>query len=143
MNHQTAKRNALFQFLFHCGLPVFSEDKDFNLQKAWRDFEQNLLSPSLLSEGHKLYETISLILESKLKWEGCIQKYSKGWKLERISRVNYSILLLSFYELFQKSTPPKVIINEAVELAKKYGDKDSSSFINAVLDRYHKEESAL
>ena len=56
-----------------------------------------------------------------------------GWKLERISIVNLAILKLAIYEILYVKTPYKVIINEAVNLAKAYGDEKSGSFINGVL----------
>ena len=60
---------------------------------------------------------------------------SKGWRIERISRVVLAILRLSAYELMflDDDVPSSVSINEAVELAKKYGDKDDYSFVNGVL----------
>ena len=55
------------------------------------------------------------------------------WKLERISKVNIVLLKLAIYEMIYKNIPYKVVINEVVELAKKYGEDASSSFINGVL----------
>lgn len=58
----------------------------------------------------------------------------KDWTMERISKVNLSILRLAMCEiLFMEDIPFQVSINEAVELAKKFGDDDSPSFINGVL----------
>ena len=56
-----------------------------------------------------------------------------GWKLERISIVNLAILKLAIYEILYIKAPYKVIINEAVNLAKAYGDEKSGSFINGIL----------
>ena len=59
---------------------------------------------------------------------------SKGWTLGRISRVDISILRVAVYELmFDKKAPKKVIINEAVRIATKYGGDDSPRFINGIL----------
>ncbi|WP_312641870.1 transcription antitermination factor NusB [Hydrogenoanaerobacterium sp.] len=63
-----------------------------------------------------------------------IEKHSTKWKMNRISRVALSILRLSIYELlFSEEIPDKVSINEAVELAKKFGTGEDSSFVNGVL----------
>ncbi|RPF48488.1 NusB antitermination factor [Hydrogenoanaerobacterium saccharovorans] len=63
-----------------------------------------------------------------------IEKHSTKWKMNRISRVALSILRLSIYELlFSKEVPDRVAINEAVELAKKFGTDEDSSFVNGVL----------
>ncbi len=55
------------------------------------------------------------------------------WQISRISKVNLALLKLSTYEIIYKQLPYKVAINEVIELAKKYGEENSSSFINGVL----------
>ena len=63
-----------------------------------------------------------------------IEAHSKGWKLERISPVSMAIIRLAVYEMmFDSDIPHRVSINEAVELAKKYDDEKSYSFVNGVL----------
>lgn len=74
-----------------------------------------------------------------------INKYSKeileqisknlkeDWEVERVSKVNLSLLKLAIYEIKYKELPYKVVINEVVELAKKYGEETSHSFINGIL----------
>ncbi len=63
-----------------------------------------------------------------------IQKAAPEWPLDKISKIDLAILRLALFELtVQKSEPPKVIIDEAVELAKSYGNPASPSFINGVL----------
>ena len=62
------------------------------------------------------------------------------WKLERISKINISVLKLAIYEMLYKKVPFKVVINEAVELAKKYGDDNSKSFVNGILASIVKEK---
>lgn len=71
-----------------------------------------------------------------------IKKYLKGWKLERIPKVNISILRLALYEInYEDGVPGKVAVNEAVELAKKYSGEDDYMFINGVLGSYLREEA--
>ncbi len=62
------------------------------------------------------------------------------WKLERISKINLVLLKIAIYEIVYKKVPYKVVINEVVELAKKYGEDASSSFINGVLATVVKKE---
>lgn len=65
-----------------------------------------------------------------------IEKYSKGWKINRISKVDLSILRLSIYEIsYRNDIPLNVSINEAVELAKKYSGEEASAFINGILGK--------
>jgi transcription antitermination factor NusB len=65
-----------------------------------------------------------------------ISHYAKNWELERMAVVDRNILRLSAYEiLFCSDIPPKVSINEAVELAKKYSDIQAGKFVNGILDK--------
>ena len=66
-------------------------------------------------------------------------KYMKDWTIDRIDKMGASILRVGIYELKFTDTPEIVVINEAVELAKKYCDDSVRKIINAVLDRYIKE----
>ena len=61
------------------------------------------------------------------------ENLKSDWQIERISKVNLALLKLAVYEIQYKKLPYKAIINEVVELAKKYGDETSSQFINGVL----------
>ncbi|MCI9177111.1 MAG: transcription antitermination factor NusB [Clostridia bacterium] len=61
------------------------------------------------------------------------QNLKEKWDISRISKVNLTILKLAIYEIIYNKLPYKVVVNEAVELAKKYGDDTSPSFINGIL----------
>lgn len=79
-------------------------------------------------EDHK--EEINKIIQDSLTQE---------WKIERISKINLSLLKLAIYEIKYKDIPYKVEINEVVELAKTYGEETSSKFINGALAKVVKE----
>ena len=65
-----------------------------------------------------------------------IRKASTNWRLERMARVDRNVLRLGTWELMrQKEVPRPVVLDEAVELAKRYGTEDSGAFVNGVLDR--------
>lgn len=69
-----------------------------------------------------------------------IEKHLKSdWRIERISKVDLSILKLAIYEIKYKEIPFKIAINEAVELAKKYGEESSKNFVNGILASIVKE----
>ena len=73
--------------------------------------------------------------------DSVITKYAKNWQLKRMATIDRNILRISTFELlFAEEVPPKVSINEAIEMAKKYGDKDSGKFVNGVLDKINKTE---
>ena len=80
------------------------------------------------------------IEKNKKEIEEEISKNLKSdWKLERISKIDLSILKLAIYEIKYKDLPFKVAINEAVELAKKYGEDSSQKFVNGILASVVKE----
>ena len=64
-----------------------------------------------------------------------IEKHSKNWTMARMPTTDRCVLRVATFELTKSSAPRKVVINEAIELAKKYGTADSGSFVNAVLDK--------
>ena len=65
-----------------------------------------------------------------------IRTVARNWKIERMSRVDRNILRMATFELLHATDiPPKVTLNEAIEIAKTYGTEDSSAFINGILDR--------
>ena len=68
-----------------------------------------------------------------------IAECAKNWQIQRMAAIDRNILRLATYELmFAEGIPPKVSINEAIEMAKKYGDKDSGKFVNGILDKINK-----
>jgi N utilization substance protein B len=76
------------------------------------------------------------VLENLSDIDKYIEQYLINWKMNRISRINLAILRICTYELmFEKDIPGKVSVNEAIELAKKYSEESSVSFINGVLDK--------
>lgn len=84
-------------------------------------------------------ELIRGTLDNQEQVDEAIRKNLKNWKLERLSKVDLTILRISTYELmFDDEIPPVVCINEAVELSKTYSDEKSSAFINGVLDKIYK-----
>ena len=68
-----------------------------------------------------------------------IERYSISWNLNRISKVDLAILRLAMYEILYTQTPNNILVNEAVDMAKKYSSEKSSKFVNGVLGGYLKE----
>jgi N utilization substance protein B len=77
---------------------------------------------------------------AQAKVDDIIARYTEHWDLDRMAVVDRNILRLAVYELgWRTETPPKVVINEAIEIAKKFGTRESGRFINGILDRVHRE----
>ena len=149
MNKKSAAREFCFQYFFHMQLPIFKELREESANPKTNE--------AIVSSISQFKESTDTLLEKNLfqfvvdqvqntlkhynELEEKIEKYLKNWKIARLSKVDHTVLLLAFSELiYHKDTPPKVVINEFIELAKKYGAKESSSFVNGVIDRFAKSE---
>lgn len=73
------------------------------------------------------------ILKSLPKIDKIISDSAPTWPIEKINKIDLAILRASVYEMLNDKTPPKVVIDEAVELAKEFGSENSSGFVNGVL----------
>jgi len=83
-------------------------------------------------------------VENLKRIDGVISHYADNWELSRMAVVDRNILRLATYELlYMKEIPPKVSLNEAVDLAKKFGDLESGRFVNGILDHISKVEGNL
>jgi len=73
--------------------------------------------------------------------DSLVKKHVKNWEISRMAVLDRNILRMACFELlFLEDVPPKVSINEAIELAKRYGDADSPRFVNGILDKIYKTE---
>ena len=79
------------------------------------------------------------ILKTKKTIDKKIKEAAPQWPVDKLNKVDLAILRLAIFELTKTKTPPKVVIDEAVELAKRYGSDSSSSFVNGVLGTIYKE----
>lgn len=95
-----------------------------------------LLADGGLSQENNAFvsELVSQVIRNKEKIDRNIQKFATAWPIEQISIIDRNILRLAIFEiLFDNKVSVKVAINEAVELAKKFGSDNSSKFVNGVL----------
>jgi N utilization substance protein B len=67
-----------------------------------------------------------------------ISQHAKNWRLERVAAIDRAILRLGLHEMRATDTPPTVVINEAVDLAKKFSSEEAGAFVNGILDTYRK-----
>jgi N utilization substance protein B len=97
-----------------------------------------------LSEKEFAYKTLEGVLKNRKEIFKLIEKFAQKWPIDKIARVDRAILEIGTYEIaFSKEIPPIVAINEAIEIAKHFGDDNSSKFINGVLSSIMKEYQPL
>lgn len=138
-------REFCLQFLYHFQLPVFQEQKKAiepeEIFERVHEFRQTL-GVELPTESIAYVSTmVKGILKHHQELEEILVKYLKNWKLSRISKIEHTIFIMAIYELkFHPEVPGKVVINEAIELGKKYSTKESAGFLNGILDNVFKQE---
>lgn len=125
--NRSAVREKTFQLLYEIEIQKDVTEEHFDLFIENNDIAENEakeyikdIANGVQTNKDKIMELIS----NNLKQE---------WSIERISKVNLALLQLAIYEIFYKNLPYKVAINEAVELAKKYGEDSSPAFVNGIL----------
>jgi len=75
------------------------------------------------------------VLENRAEIDALIERFSKNWKIDRMSCVDRNVMRIAVYELlYCQDIPPKVSINEAVDVGKRFGTEESGAFINGIMD---------
>jgi len=137
-------REFCLQFLYHFQLPVFDDVKKglaaetdtVALFERVQTFRETLGVDLPSAEQAWVVSMVRGILQNIESLEALVTQHLKNWKLQRLSRIEHTLLVMAAYELkHQTDTPFKVVINEAIELAKAYGGTDGHRFVNGVLDR--------
>jgi transcription antitermination protein NusB len=125
-------REYALQILYALDLNPVSTN-DF-LKVFW---EINEAKPEIMEYASHL---VKGTLANREKIDSLISGHSSHWKIDRMPATDRNILRIGTYELLEEQTvPPKAVINEAIEIAKKFGTTDSATFINGVLDSIHQE----
>ena len=133
MNRKKSREKAM-EILF--GMYLSKDSKEEAIETYKENYEDSLDGVDF----NYIDKTIEGVLKNEDEIEKSIEKNLKNWKLDRISKVNLTILKIAVYEMkFAEDVPEKVAINEALDLAKKYSDEKSIPFINGVLDNIFKE----
>ncbi len=133
MGRRRKAREVALQFLYE--LDLNAED-----DPAPREKEFWVRHP-LADEARAFCETLVRGTKSnQAQIDQLIAGFAEHWELKRMAVVDRNILRMAVFELlWSPEVPPKVAINEAIEIAKKFGTKESGRFINGVLDRVNKE----
>jgi transcription antitermination protein NusB len=128
MGARTTAREAALQMLF--AIDATGSDVDDAIRDFWRELPGD-------AEGREYADQLVRgVREGAEKLDERIRAASQNWRIERMARIDRNALRLGAYELLTRSDVPRaVILDEAVELAKRFGSEESSKFVNGVLDR--------
>ena len=110
-------------------------------QKEKIDYDvESVIKENLDMDNKYVRDIVNGIMDNKEELDKIISRYLENWSLNRLGQTDRAILRLSAYEMLYYDTPKVVVINEAVELAKKYSDDKVVKLINAVLDKIRDNE---
>ncbi len=127
MPRRSRAREAAFQILYEDDLNPSRNPAQADEQLRRRFKEEGLLEfAATLVRGVRL---------NREKMDELIEKAAENWSLERMAATDRNVLRLGAYEILHCDTPDRVAINEAVELAKRFGTAQSAQFVNGILDR--------
>ena len=132
MNRSVARELA-FKLLYQVEI-----QKEVNKEDIELFFENNEIN-SIQAKEYINDIVDGINKNSKEILDNISKNLKQDWEIERVSKVNLALLKLAIYEIKYKELPYKVVINEVVELAKKYGEETSHSFINGILASVVKE----
>jgi transcription antitermination protein NusB len=123
---RTKAREFAMQMLFQWEM---SKQDPAKLEaKFWREAKA---ADATRAFANRLFEGAS---KETAALDELIAQHAANWRLDRLAAIDRAILRLAIYELRAAETPPKVVLNEAVDLAKKFSSEDSSAFVNGILD---------
>lgn len=123
-------RNLAFELLY--SLEIQKVEKEERQEQIQLFLQENEIKEAKVTEY--IEQTIDGIFLQEAEIEEMIsQNLKEKWDISRISKVNLALLKLGIYEMIYSKLPYKVVVNEVVELAKKYGDDTSPSFVNGIL----------
>ena len=134
MRKRTKAREYALKILY--AVDITGEDPEKCIEIFWKDNDEPNkeiveFTNAVVLGFHKNRELIDKVITA----------HTTNWQLKRMAVIDRNVLRAATYELlFCEDVPPKVAINEAIDIAKKYGDKDSGSFVNGVLDKISKSE---
>ncbi len=134
---KSSARDFVVQFLYQC-----ETSKLFYFSKShFSDFVSHFVDDKHAAQileryCQGIFRDIALIDER-------LNKVSTNWPMDRMPALDRAVLRLAMYELLEGKVPVKVVLNEAIELAKKYGTEKSPKFVNGILDQLAKEQGAV
>ena len=139
MRKRTKARELALQMLYE--LDIRKEPLRPFLDDFWKPYLKNHED----TDSQVKYfanELVKGTIEHLEEIDKIIASYAKNWQLKRMAVIDRNIIRMGSFELlYLKDIPPKVSLNEAIELAKRYGDTESSKFVNGILDRINKEKA--
>ncbi len=144
MKRRTARQIAV-QSLYHMEMNDVSEKTAIQtvIEEGNDDDPQTIMKTNA-SQNDFILKLVEGVWIHKHAIDDILIEYLKGWQMDRLSRVDRQILRLAAFEMiYSKESPPKVIVNEAIDLSKFFGTDESGKFVNGVLGQIIKKVNEI
>lgn len=132
----TLSRRDIRSIIFHLLYALESLDYGSSVQSVAIGFN-NEYDACIPLEG-EIIDTVSAVVDKRLELDEYVLPFLSNWRLERLGCCTRLIMRLALWEMLYTSTPPTIVINEAIELAKCFSEKDAYKFVNGILDEVAK-----
>jgi transcription antitermination protein NusB len=139
MSSRRTSRHRAVQVLYQCDMRSLAADEAIAAFYGGLYSEENEEQPE---KDPFMEALVHGAMREKAQIDERITKYSERWRIERMPTVDRNILRLAIYEMTQGGTPAPIVIDEAIELARKFSGNESVPFVNGVLDSVRKELEA-
>lgn len=131
MRKRTQAREYALTILYQVEVAHFAHEEA--ISSFWNEREEGQASPEVAGFASDLVRGVAVHQE---EIDQKISKHATNWQIDRMAVLDRNILRIGCFEiLFREDIPPKVAINEAVDLAKKYSGEEAGKFVNAILDK--------
>jgi len=141
MSTSTPSRREVRSLIFHLLYAAESNEYAVPLESIIENFRQGFDPEFAVEIDDEVIESAQAILEKKEELNELLMPFLSNWRIDRIGCCTRLILYIALWEMYYTATPHKVIINEAIELAKCFAEKDAYKFINGILDEVTKKNA--
>ncbi len=139
----TPSRREVRSLIFHLLYIAESNDYMVSLDEIVENFKQGFEPDVLVSIDDEITETVTDIIAKKDELNAYLLPFLANWRIDRIGCCTRLILYLALWEIYYTKTPHTIVINEAIELAKCFAEKDAYKFINGILDELTKKNMEI
>ena len=135
MRKRTKAREYALQIMY--AVDITKDEPALCIERFWEGSDESSEAVKTFTNG-----LVNGAADKSKEIDRLISKYATNWQLDRMAVIDRNVLRIATYELlFMDDIPPKVSINEAIDIAKKFGGDDSGKFVNGVLDKINKTEA--
>jgi N utilization substance protein B len=144
MGQRRKARELAVQTIYALDFAASDEEfREFNLLNAYPEILGQMAEHEHVSADNSALLFADELVRNTIihldEIESALEKHSNNWSLERIAGLDRSILKVAIYEMLFTGTPPPVIINEAIDIAKKFSSESANKFVNGILDAINQE----